>query len=464
MKRLIFLFLLFFSFVSFSHAGLTTKQLRNQDEYAAAMSKQMRNYDSMEAKVNYNNLKNQINGAMSGSKALSDGSRAASASSIAKAADAARAAGTIAGRFAKANGYMFVGSVALDGLLKGIQWLKDDGSKVVKKPFDASSLNCGTGSACDFANYLYEISGGPDDGSKFSTGEAACAFFNSKMGTGWWGSTVWDGRSCIGTSSGIVISAVSVITNPYYSPTSPFPSGQPATQQELIDAIQNYLQQHPNSDITNNIYVSAYSPDMQFALDDAVNVLASEMADEMAQSLDAASKSATGNASVTIYNPAGDIIVGSATSQIDLYGTGSTTTTAETSTTTNADGTTSTTTTQGTQQSDWPPLCDYAAKFCEWMDWTKESPDTPPDDQQQDINDQGIFSRTFNTTFTLPASCPPDVPFVLNNKYLQVNDVISLKWLCIIFTFLGYPLVFVSHCVGVWILYETVIRKSVKVA
>ncbi|MHA3117494.1 hypothetical protein E0H86_15720 [Acinetobacter sp. ANC 4635] len=446
MKNMIAVLLLFFSFVSFSHAALTTKQLRNQDEYAAAMSKQMRNYDSMEAKVNYNNLKNQINGSMSAAKTLSDGSRAASASSISKAVDAARAAGTIGGRFAKASVPAFVGSMALDGLIKGIGWVMDDGSKAIQKPVTACSYN---DSSCSALPYYYPLTFSSDiypvsycySATDCAAAATARSDATNSNGIGNVNNKIrYD--SCAASGTNFVCSGVNIkygnsvsltiyrTTNPSYSSV---PTYAPVSQQELVNAIQQYLQQNPNSDITNNIYVSAYSPDMQFALDDAVNVLASEMADGMAQSLDEAAKSATGNASVTIYNPVGDIIVGSATSQIDLYGTGSTTTTAETSTTTNADGTTSTTTTQGTQQSDWSALCDYAAKFCDWMDWTKQEPDLQ--DSQLDIQDKTIDDYAYADHVVFGKTCPFQTPETVTLNLGIIGQITFQKDLTFMCTF-----------------------------
>lgn len=99
----------------------------------------------------------------------------------------------------------------------------------------------------------------------------------------------------------------------------------------------------------------------------------------------------------------------------------------------------------------------------DWFDWSKESPDDEPDTDQPEIDDQGIFSRTFDTVFSLSKECPPDIPFELDTQYLKGSYQISLRWLCIIFTTLGYPLLFASNCLGIWILYEAVIRKEIKV-
>lgn len=96
-----------------------------------------------------------------------------------------------------------------------------------------------------------------------------------------------------------------------------------------------------------------------------------------------------------------------------------------------------------------------------FFDWAKEEPEPDEEQEEPDIDDQGIFNKTFDTAFSLSKECPADIPFSYQTKYISGEFIFSLKWLCIIFTFLGYPLVFASHCVGVWILYEAVTRKQI---
>ncbi|MCH7378601.1 MULTISPECIES: hypothetical protein [Acinetobacter] len=99
-------------------------------------------------------------------------------------------------------------------------------------------------------------------------------------------------------------------------------------------------------------------------------------------------------------------------------------------------------------------------KVIDFFDWVKEEPEKDNEQEQPDIDDKGIFSKTFDYVFSLSKQCPPDIPINLETKFFSGSFVFSLKWLCMIFTFLGYPLVFASHCTGVWILYEAVIRKE----
>lgn len=97
----------------------------------------------------------------------------------------------------------------------------------------------------------------------------------------------------------------------------------------------------------------------------------------------------------------------------------------------------------------------------DWFDWTKEEPEEE-EKQQPEIDDQGIFTRKFDTVFSLSKSCPPDLPINFESKYINGSFTFSLRWLCIFFSFIGYPLQLLSHCIGIWILYETVIRKEIK--
>lgn len=101
-------------------------------------------------------------------------------------------------------------------------------------------------------------------------------------------------------------------------------------------------------------------------------------------------------------------------------------------------------------------------KVSDWFDWTKEPLDEEPDLEEEEPDTQGIFERTFDTSFSLSNECPPDIPFTLETYFLSGSWNISTRWLCIIFTFLGYPLVFLSHCCGLWILYETVVHRQIK--
>lgn len=108
----------------------------------------------------------------------------------------------------------------------------------------------------------------------------------------------------------------------------------------------------------------------------------------------------------------------------------------------------------------FPPFCSWATPVCDFFQWFKEPLEKDDDQEEPDIDDKGIFSKTFDYVFSLSKQCPPDIPIDFETKYISGSFTFSLKWLCLIFTFLSYPIVFASHYTGIWILYEAVIRKE----
>ena len=138
-------------------------------------------------------------------------------------------------------------------------------------------------------------------------------------------------------------------------------------------------------------------------------------------------------------------------------------------TVTNPDGSTTTTGTNVTNNTtitnntfELPAFCDYAAKLCDWLDWTQEKPEEEESEEEDDINDRGIFDRDFDLDFSLGGQCPPNLSWSMNNKYLSKTFEIDLGWACMFFTAIGYALLFLSNCIGIWVMYETVVRKDLK--
>lgn len=107
-----------------------------------------------------------------------------------------------------------------------------------------------------------------------------------------------------------------------------------------------------------------------------------------------------------------------------------------------------------------PPFCDYAAIVCDWIDWTKEKPEEEEPEEEEEINDKGIFDRKFDINFDFKKNCPPDYVFTFETKYIAGSYNFTFNWLCIFFNGIGYPLVFLSHCLGAWIFYEVAVRRG----
>lgn len=134
---------------------------------------------------------------------------------------------------------------------------------------------------------------------------------------------------------------------------------------------------------------------------------------------------------------------------------GSTTTTG-----TNTSNTTNTT----SNKLEIAPFCDYAKKLCDWLDWTKEEPDEEEKKEEEEINDRGIFDRVFDLDFSLGGECPSNMSWSMKDNGVLVDTFeIDLQWACMFFTAIGYALVFLSNCLGIWIMYEVAARKELKV-
>lgn len=354
---------------------------------------------------------------------------------------------------AKGGAYTFVGSAALGALIKGIGWVMDEGGKITMP--DSNGVQCNsTGSDCPFSKNLYfpAISN-----NRYSTQSAACqdpAFSRYLISNG---GNYTLGTPYISTTSGNYICGytyagkvdtffyVKTITNQNYSQTAQQPSST-VSDTQFQQAIQDQLTNAPNSDLSNQLATDAYT--LQDISGKAIDSLAK-----------ADTTTGINDAAKTIVDAAKSAIANDANPQNAKLTSGSSGK-AETETETkNEDGTTGEPSKSSTNF-ELPAFCDWASAVCEWFDWTKETPDDTTETDQPEIDDQGIFTRKFDTVFSLSKDCPADIPFNLDTQYLKVSNTISLKWLCIIFTALGYPLVFASNCIGIWILYEAVIRRQ----
>lgn len=350
---------------------------------------------------------------------------------------------------AKGGAYTFVGSAALGALIKGIGWVMDEGGKINKKQSDTDK------SWNDPTLQYYWTSQGVNAPTKEKAALQGAISNSSVCGTT--NCTIHQDPNMASTSTLFRYCAVKNGSpngcgylaarnpNPNYNPSA-VSTTQEASDSDLQQAIQDQLTNAPNSDLSNQLATDAYT--LQDSSGKATDSLAK-----------ADTTSGINDAAKTLVDAAKSAIANDANPQNAKLTSGSSGK-AETETETkNEDGTTGEPTKSSTNFQ-LPAFCDWASAVCEWFDWTKETPDDTTETDQPEIDDQGIFTRKFDTVFSLSKDCPADIPFNLDTQYLKVSNTISLKWLCIIFTALGYPLVFASNCIGIWILYEAVIRRQ----
>lgn len=408
------------------------------------------------AKVTSSN--GNITSSVSNSGTSSSGTAVKTTAVLTKKASSGSVAAQIAKRYGKAIGVSaagaFLGSAALQLLIEGIGWAMGEGGKITKPNSDSCNSD---GSTCTHAQYIFKVDISTKSGvynykyfpDLISAGVALC-LRNKASNNSWDCSSVTKFPNSINT---VTIATdfgyvgkflIDYKINPNFVDNSS--NNQNVTTEQISDAIKSYIDSNPNSQIANDLNAAAYSHD---AANDDSSSLASENANAMQSSLNNAATSPSGTASNTSTDKAGNPQNVTSTVKSGAEATGE-------ATTTNPDGSTS----DSSMSMQLPAFCDWASAVCEWFDWTKETPDDITETDQPDIDDQGIFTRKFDTVFSLSKDCPADIPFNLDTQYLKVSNTISLKWLCIIFTALGYPLVFASNCIGIWILYEAVIRRQ----
>lgn len=481
MKRTFIVFLTFvFYFSSFTNVYAAS----TQEKWNNARNQEIRNtigqnatYGNNSGRItvrNYDATKKMVEASLSRSATV-NGSKASVEAAVKVPVNLGKVAATTAKRLARGGVAGMLGGAAVQLLLDGADWVMDPKNNSIQKPDESNSED--KYQCIDNASYT---------GVFGATATSACnAYYSKFVGS------VFDSASvsyCVpqstyryqcrvvfrykGSKDSTTYDSVYAEggKNPDYDPSKP--STTPISQQELENELQKKAD--AGDPAAQQLIKDAYqavdalgnaTKDLGAAVD-GLNDAVKDLTDAFDKIVKSDDPVATGNTdSVPTITTGGETSGDTDTQNKDKDGndTGSS---------------------NSTSNFQLPAFCDWAADNCEWhqedkkhqadqktfwdkvtdwFDWTKESPDDQSDTDQPDIDDQGIFSRTFDTVFSLSKECPPDIPFNLDTQYLKGSYQISLRWLCIIFTSLGYPLVFASHCIGIWILYEAVIRKEIKV-
>lgn len=446
--------LLFFSQVSLA---ITPEQhYMNQEaarrEYANAMQ---RTHDMLDRSIAAANDGKNVTQSASSSMSASSGGKVTGGGSVTKPINPAGVAKSIVSRLDKAKALgkatlpAFLGSAAVAALIKGVGWVMDEGGKITSR--DENGVASDLENAWCIAN------------TKTCYSSPETGWEDQKLKNNYQLQKIQDVSPTIkfyfyGSNSYIYFQ---YLKNPNYKPGSTSPS-HPVSQADLESKITQYITNNTTNNITNNIVNNAYSYDGSNGqtIDSPSNQLAKDASKDITNAIDNSVNKPTDPKRPGYYK------ITDGTKTVEGYvtpaNTATDTKTDSTSTTKNPDGSTSTTTGTGSSESLLPAFCDWASVVCEWIEWTKEEPEKEEEPERPEIDDQGIFSRTFDTVFSLSKQCPPDVPYVLETQYFKGNFTISLNWLCVIFTFLGYPLQLIAHLTGLWILYETVVRKEIK--
>ncbi|RZG66212.1 hypothetical protein EXU29_18590 [Acinetobacter wuhouensis] len=515
--------LLFFTLISSSIFAVTPNQnYANREpqrkEYAQSMQ---RTHDMLDRSIAAANDGKNVTQSGSSSGSLSDGSKATGGGKVTKPINPSGVAKAIVNRLEKAKSLgkaslpAFLGGAALQALIDGVGWVMDEGGKVYKNSESHPVLN-----PDKTQPNIYEcLNNGSPSGIKGYSPEQACGNFlksvieNQTSLPRWTfvptGPVSCNKQGCYmpyrytdltvtpnKIDDGNQAAGYKTTSNPDYDPNAQPKEKVLVSNPELEQAINNYITNNTTNNITNNIVNNSYSYDSSNGASsaDPSNALAVDAANDIRSAVNNASTSSSPN---PVGSQRGYYKITDGTKTIEGYVDASSTTatgSSDTTTTTNPDGSTSTT---GNSSFQLPAFCDWASIVCDWykdwkqsdqvykdhmtkteehqekektfwekvtdwFDWTKEEPDDKDQPEQEEPDTQGIFSKKFDAVFSLSKECPPDLKFNLETKYLTGTWDFSLNWLCIFFTFIAYPLQFLSHLIGLWVLYEACIRKEIK--
>ena len=263
--------------------------------------------------------------------------------------------------------------------------------------------------------------------------------------------------------------------NSNYSPDgSTKPVERPVSEKEFEDAFGKWMKENPTS-VTDPITTYIYSPKSATGQAQPSSADPSfgpnEITDEMMDNY-------IKNRDLALNKPGSYEIKDSATTETDKTGTttktetkpdGSKTTTTTktekdpdtgeivttvTETTVKPDGTTETkTSTEKTDvkpETKLPPACEYFATLCDWMNWTKEKPET--DSEQVEIKDRDFdFSVFRKDRFNVSNQCPAPTSHQITVSGITTSFSFDLTPICDVLTLAKPALIACSYLYAAYI-------------
>lgn len=329
------------------------------------------------------------------------------------------------GKWGKGGAGGIVGGLILQKFIDDVGWVMDDGSKVIKKPVSSSDLINPTSieyAWCDgdSGKCVSSPSQAAADAVSAATGHSDAGYIscvNENIPSVYF--YEFRQNSCSYTNQGYKVQ-FSYVKNPYYVSGSTDSSSTTPTQQEIEDAIKDYLSRNPKSQISADLLRYAYTlqdpngnpTDDPKKADPNNNDSPREITNatnDVLKSNDPLSTGKTNTFPTVIYN--------NVTNNYNETTTNNDTT----------NNTTNTTTTEGQSQTDIPPACEYFATLCEWMDWTKK--DDLPEKEEIDKEEPKIEEKQVPVNWG--AQCPPaeTITFTLEGQSIDLK-IIDFEYIC----------------------------------
>ena len=298
----------------------------------------------------------------------------------------------------------------VQGIVDGVGWIIDESGKVTKKP-TAETLLCSAN-----LQSCYEMAGGLRRGSP----ESVCSAFNKKNGTVYHSATA---NTCYYSANGTkaVLAPIYKINNPSYNSSAPPPENTVVSEEEKEQVLKNLLNDPKYADLAAQMIGNTYSmgPDNPEPDPNVVNDLKDKQKDVLKSD-----------------NPKGD---GKTRTdpKIDTgtQGQADTTPKPDTGTGTNPDTGTGTTpspnpsTNNGsTTNFELPAFCNYAAKLCDWLDWTQEDKELEEAEKEEPEElDLGTIDKN---RFRANGQCPAPIQVNESVRSLgkSVDFDLTIEW------------------------------------
>lgn len=319
----------------------------------------------------------------------------------------------------------------VQGIVDGVGWIIDEGGKVTKKP---TQNDCGTtGGSCANQQYVYQ-----NAGKYYSTAQAAAQVtIDGLIADVSTRSYSFNSTNCPSFLSSplncsVIYNAdhnkpntysvpVAVVLNPAYNPSAPPPQNVEVTEAEKEQILKNLLNDPKYADLAADMIGNTYSmgPDNPEPDPDIVNDLKNKQKDVLKSD-----------------NPKGD---GKTRTdpKIDTgtQGQADTTPKPDTGTGTNPDTGTGTTpspnpgsNTGSTTNFELPAFCNYAAKLCDWLDWTQEDKELEEAEKEEPEElDLGTIDKN---RFRANGQCPAPIQVNESVRSLgkSVDFDLTIEW------------------------------------
>ena len=384
--------------------------------------------------------------------------------------------GKYAKNILKGGLYGAAAALAMKKLLDGVDYVMGEGGQIQKTPSD-SEIAVDDPSRQYYYLYIYSS-------KKYSSVQEVC-----NIGKARWPTTNVTCRlevdkieAYVGNTNGGLGNVGSRVSNPKYDGSSPPLVSVPDAQ--IDDAFSSWFKNNPKS-VTDPVTTYIYSPKtstgaaattpqnnpsfgQQEITDEMMNnyltnrnqeLYANDVAANQAAIKDSAQteteSNPDGSSTSTKTNPDGSST--KTDTQIKTNPDGSITKTT-TEITTKPDGSTSTKTETTTETkpnpetSKLPAACEYLAFLCEWTNWTKETDNTPSDNN---VNteiptpfDNSVFTKD---RFSVSRQCPAPVQHNISLSGVSVNFSFDMTPLCTILEMARPALVACSYLYAAYI-------------